>query len=275
MERRDFLTGALTGVAVGAGVATLAAPAAEPSPPQAVEPAIAASVAAAASDIPPTPGVAELGPAPPDGRRLSWAQQGEDLVVGEILERLGIVAPRYLDVGAFHPTIGSNTFMSYVRGGSGVLVEPNPTMVDLLRRARPRDEVIAAGIGVDDRQHAEYYVIRDRPQLNTFSREQAERHGSAAIAAVVDMPLVAVGELVDRHFASGLDFVSIDVEGLDGAILRRFPFERSRPAVICCETLRYATNVAEDDVASFLRDQGYVVRGGSFVNTVFVDGRRL
>ncbi len=273
MERRDFLLGTLTGVAAGAGVATLAAR--QPDEPQ--EPPSTASPppVAPGPEIPATPTAADIGPAPPDGRRMSWAQQGEDLIVGEILARLKISAPRYLDIGAFHPTIGSNTFMAYVLGGSGVLVEPNPTMVDLLRRARPRDEVIAAGIGVDDRTRAEYFVVRDRPQLNTFSREQAERYGAGAVAQVIDMPLVSVGEVVDRHLSGGIDFLSIDVEGLDADILQRFPFERARPAVICCETLRYGTNAADNTVDRLLTERNYVSRGGSFVNTVFVDSRRL
>src|SRR5262249_294836 len=150
MERRGFLLGTLTGVAAGAAASEIANRVRDTSEP--------ASTATPPSDgIPPLPTIADLGPAPPDGRRMSWAQQGEDLVMAEILARLAIATPRYFDIGAFHPTIGSNTFLFYVMGGSGVLVEPNPPMIDLLRRARPRDVVIAAGIGIDATRSAPYY----------------------------------------------------------------------------------------------------------------------
>src|SRR6185369_13784792 len=69
----------------------------------------------------------------------SYAQQGEDLVVKNVLAVLGISTPSYLDIGAHHPVKSSNTYLFYRGGGRGVLVEPNPTYVKLLREQRKED----------------------------------------------------------------------------------------------------------------------------------------
>jgi len=290
--RRAFLLGSLVGVGATAGI-TFAAQAlreaaedaeadagsdATPSPPSTdASPGSAAPPPLAPGEIPPPPD--DLGPMAPDGRRLSYAQQGEDLVLHAVFERLGIARPRYLDIGAFHPTVSSNTFWFYVRGSRGVLVEPNPTMAELLRKARPHDVVLAVGVSVDDRTEADYYVLRDRPQLNTFSREQADRYvaeaGPGTIEKVVKMPLRAVNDILAEHFADAPpDLVSVDVEGLDLPLLQTLDFSRFRPAVLCVETLVYGTSEQRDPTIELLRGHGYEVRAGTFVNTIFVDERR-
>lgn len=286
MERRSFLIGTLAGA--GLGVATSEGSRrlrelAEDEAPTTPGPETARATEAVVSVDPPQDAaglfkldVPPLGPQPPDGRQVSWAQQGEDLVLRSVLEGIGVKAPTYLDVGAFHPTISSNTYLFYLLGGRGVLVEPNPMMVDLLRRTRPDDDVVAAGIGIDERSAADYYIIRNVPQLNTFSREQAERHGPGAIERVVEMPLVSIESVMTEHFdGKSPDLVSIDVEGLDLQVLQTLDFARFRPAVFCVETKVHGVTEQVDPIAVLMAEHGYVVRGGSFVNTIFVDAKRL
>ena len=76
--------------------------------------------------------------------RVHWSQSGEDIVLAELLpDRRGL----YVDVGAAHPRLGSNTYFLYRRGWDGLLVEPNPRIAADLRKARPRDRVIQAAAG--------------------------------------------------------------------------------------------------------------------------------
>lgn len=283
--RRAFLLGSLVGVGATAGLSLAAErlrgaadDVADDVGPATSTPPSDAPPELAPGEIPPPP--TDLGPMPPDGRRLSYAQQGEDVVLQAVLEHLGIARPRYLDIGAFHPTIGSNTFLFYVLGSRGVLVEPNPSMAALLRRARPDDVVLDVGVSVDGSTAADYYVLRDRPQLNTFSREQADRYvaeaGPGTIERVVRMPLRGVNEILAEHFADAPpDLVSIDVEGLDLPLLRSLDFARFRPAVLCVETLVYGTSEQREPTLELLRGHGYAARAGTFVNTIFVDERRL
>lgn len=220
-----------------------------------------------------------LGPQPPDGRQLSYAQQGEDLIVRQALSALGLERPSYLDVGAFHPTIGSNTYLLYAAGGRGVLVEPNPFMAKMLEEVRPEDTVLNAGIGFNDEKEADYFLIRDRPQLNTFSREQVDRYiarsGPAALEKTLRMKLLRIVEVIEEHFEGAPDFVSIDVEGLDLEIMQTFDFARHRPAVFCIESAQFGATGVVEGIVELMRGHDYLVRGGSMINTVFVDAKRL
>ena len=49
-------------------------------------------------------------------------------------------------------------------------------------------------------------------------------------------------------------------------------FTRFRPAVICVETLIAGTRQHIPEIPAFMATKNYVVRGASFVNTIFVDG---
>lgn len=219
-------------------------------------------------------------PPPPEPEfNRSYAQQGEDLVVGCILRDLKIDnKARFLDIGAHDPVRGNNTYLFYTAGYRGVLVEPNPYYVDLIKKRRPEDIVLPVGIGVDDQREADYYVIRGDGQLNTFSKEQAEAHekeSKGAIQRVEKRELVRLDKVLEQHFAAAAPgFVSMDIEGLDLAILKTLDFERWRPPVFCIETAAVTGDI-EEGIAALLSEKGYVIRGGSPVNTVFVDKKRL
>jgi FkbM family methyltransferase len=254
IHRRTFITGALAGGSLGALIGRLGWKRAEPPPP-------------------PPPPVAWQ--PPPEGR-LSYSQQGEDIVLFHVLrDLLGVSAPTYLDIGAADPVRGSNTYLLYCTGGRGVLVEPNPDYVAKLKARRPDDVVVAAGVGVGKETEADYYVIRDQPPLNTFSPEVVEalraQLGRDPVERVVRMPLVPLNEVIATHLGKRPDLISIDVEGLDLAILRTLDFERWRPGAIVAET----GSPVNEKLVRFLLAKGYAVRGGSTINTIFVDARRI
>jgi len=212
--------------------------------------------------------------------RLSFSQQGEDIVLYHVLhDLLQVKVPTYIDIGAADPVQASNTFLLYWTGGHGVLVEPNPMYVERIKRERPRDIVVAAGVGVGDATEADYYMIRGRPTLNTFSPEEAARLRAGAkedpVEAVVKMPLVSVNRLIAAHLGKAPDLLSIDVEGLDLEILRTLDFAGYRPGAIIAETIRMGSRDVNSELVDFVVSHEYVVRGGSMINTVFVDRKRL
>jgi FkbM family methyltransferase len=242
--RRDFLTGTAAGVAASMGVGQAVARA--------------------------------RGPEFPDGATPSYAQCGEDVAVRDLLAHRGLTRPTYLDIGAFHPVHISNTYLFYTMGARGVLVEPNPDLAGAIRSARPGDTLLTVGIGVGEATSAEYYRMT-LPAWNTFSREEADRMvadnaGRARIEEVIALPLVGVNAVIASHFGGKApDFLSIDVESLDLAILRTLDFARFRPRVICAETLVPMTGRMDPEIGAFLATRGYEARCMTFANTIYVD----
>ncbi|QPN65906.1 hypothetical protein [Synechococcus sp. CBW1006] len=82
----------------------------------------------------------------------SFGQLGEDAVIDNHLGWLGLPAHQpgfYLDIGAHHPTSGSNTFRFYRRGSRGIAVDIGDRKQQLWRRVRPRDCFINAAVVPD------------------------------------------------------------------------------------------------------------------------------
>jgi len=216
----------------------------------------------------------------PQFGRLSFSQQGEDIVLYHALhDLLGLDRPTYMDVGAAHPVQSNNTYLLYGTGSTGVLVEPNPMYVELLRSQRHNDIVVAAGIGVTDQVEADYYEIAGNPLLNTFSAEQVERlqEGKTenVVARVTKMPLININRVIEEHLGRAPDLLSTDIEGFDFAIIRSLDLGRFRPGVICCEGVAFNKEGHRSEMATYLESQRYILRGGSMVNSVYVDRGRL
>lgn len=199
-------------------------------------------------------------------RQLSYSAGGEDRLALAWLETVYGLQPsriRYCDIGANHPKQLSNTFIMYECGATGVLVEPDPDMCRLLRRTRPRDEVINVGVAFDDQRSAKLRRFNARV-FNTFSADQAELVlASSAVwqpdqrQELVDEIVVALepaNDILGRHFADGLHFLSIDAEGVDYPILRSIDLGRFRPKLICVEA-----SLGEAAFDELLNPHGYHV----------------
>ena len=207
--------------------------------------------------------------------RRSWSQCGEDIIARYVFDILQIPVPTYLDIGAHHPTHFSNTHLFYSQGSRGINIEPDPDLFVAFTQARPRDINLNVGIG-EQSGELDFYVMSVRT-LNTFSEAEAhaiERQGSVRIERVVTLPVVTVNSILEDHCRTGIDFLSLDVEGLDLAILRTMDFDIVRPKVMCVETITYSENRTGQkvkDIESFMHGNGYFTYADTNINTLFVD----
>lgn len=260
MHRRDFLAGTLTGLATGVGLEKLVDYRKSLNEKE-------------------TGGQAEL-PWYWQFAHPSFAQQGEDLIINSIFSNhLKIDKPSFIDIGAYHPIYSNNTYLLYLHGSRGVLVEPNPAYTKLLQDVRKEDTVLNIGIGVTDVKEADFYVFDKNSQLNTFSKERADRYiakyGRQILKEVVKMPLVNINNVLEEHFNETPNIFSIDVEGLDLAILETLDFERFRPNLFCIETSVFDTFNVNEGIPELMKSRDYVLRANTYTNSIFIDNRLL
>jgi FkbM family methyltransferase len=207
---------------------------------------------------------------------VSYAQAGEDLILALLFRILKIEKPRYLDLGAHHPTYLSNTYFFYRVGSQGVCVEPDPVLCQNIKRKRPQDICLNVGVTATETQKMDFYVMSAR-SLSTFSRDIAETYasyGQQKIEKILSIDCIPINTLVRQYFSAGLDFVSLDIEGKDLEILQALDFSMIRPKVFCLETLTYTENHSEEKITSiidFMVEKDYMVFADTYINTIFVD----
>ena len=196
---------------------------------------------------------------------ISYAQHGEDMLFVNYFHMLGITKPSWLDIGAHHPIIISNTALLYKRGGRGVNIEANPNLIENFRQMRPEDINVNIGVAPKGNSNTKmtFYMIDKFSGRNTFDRNAAEefiaQYPEHSIKEEISVDMIDINEAVDRY-CSGVypDLLTIDVENLDYDILSTADFKKSRPKLICVEVISAAGN-ASDKMATLLTGHGYSV----------------
>jgi FkbM family methyltransferase len=213
--------------------------------------------------------------------RISYSQNGEDLIIKDLFSRIRIQHPTYLDIGANEPFLISNTYLLYSKGSKGVCIEPNLYLYKKLKRKRKLDTCINAGIAFDEKTEADFYLFpKEANGLGTFSKKEAEfweitgneTIGKYKVEAVIKTALVNINEIMEKYFSPHPNFITIDVEGLDLQILKTINFEKFKPEVFCVETLGYGgnnTEVKNSELVNFLEAKGYFIYADTYINTIF------
>ena len=210
--------------------------------------------------------------------QLAYAQSGEDLILAHIFYKLNIPKPSYLDIGANHPSFISNTYYFYLRGSRGVCIEPNPHLFRQIKKIRPGDIVLNAGVGINESSEADFYLFHAKADgLSTFSKIEADYWGEVGMKGigkiryekVIKMPLITINTIIEKHFDKTPDFISLDVEGLDLDILSSLDYNLYSPKVICVETVVAGSN-GDDEMTDFLTTKGYKLFSKTPINNIFV-----
>jgi FkbM family methyltransferase len=209
---------------------------------------------------------------------VTYAQSGEDIIIMVFCRHFKIDKPSYFDIGCWEPVASNNTFLMYRFGGRGVLVEPNPALTEKIRKTRPEDKLLPVGIGVSDAAEADYFVFNDS-QLNTFDPDQVKQlstEPNIKLEKTIKVPLVNINRAIAEHMnGKAPDILSIDIEGLDLAVLKTLDFTKYRPKMICAETIITNTLTHHPDTTLFMTSQGYEVHGMTFANTIYLDKKLL
>lgn len=172
--------------------------------------------------------------------RLSYAQEGEDLLLDRIFgtKKNGF----YVDVGAHHPRKFSNTYIFYKKGWRGINIDVLPGSMDAFKKERPED--INLEIGISDTDEELEYFMFNQPAINTFSHIEAERKLKFDRYHLVEKRTIRTKSLKDvlSSYLSNnqkIDFMSIDVEGLDLQVIRSNDWAKYRPSIILIEDLAH------------------------------------
>jgi FkbM family methyltransferase len=207
--------------------------------------------------------------------RRSYSQKGEDLIMDSLLgnPKTGF----YVDVGAHDPDRFSNTKRFYNKGWHGINVEPNTDLFSRFSK-RTRDINLNCGIGAENFDQFIFHQFFPNT-LSTFDAEVAkgyERQGFKCTAKKrVEVKSLAAmfDELVkDRT----IDFLNIDVEGLEMEVLSGNDWKRFRPRLICIEAAKHDSDITDNGIKAS-RQHGYLTTLGyervhfNGINAVYQD----
>jgi FkbM family methyltransferase len=190
-----------------------------------------------------------------------FSQAGQD----DVLDREVFQGRRggiFVEIGAYDGITGSNTlFFELFRGWSGLLIEASPRLQAQVRKLRtiPCLQVAVA----EQAGYAEFLdVQRGCTQMGGLVKDLSDRakdmieshpHTVTELTRVATRPLADI--LVDQGL-SRIDYVSIDIEGGELAVLSTFPFHRFDIGAWSIEV-----NEPEPQIARVMSDAGFQLFG--------------
>ena len=187
---------------------------------------------------------------------LSYTQNMEDYHLS--LAFAGQRTGSYIDVGAGHPIADNVSFWFYKRGWQGIVVEPQPNLIELYARLRPRDIRVCGLIG--SRCGTADFHVFDRLHGLSTTIEIFARAASAfgAEYQTVRLPMITLAKLCDDHNVTAVDFLKIDVEGAEADVLLGGDWRCHRPKVIVIEAVTPGSaEPSWEKWEPFLLSQGY------------------
>ena len=198
----------------------------------------------------------------------SYSQYGEDLIIYDFFKHHFDIKGNYLDIGAFHPKMISNTHILHTLGWRGTVIDLDDFKLKLFKRNR-KDKVniltrvVIPGFLDLSETYSVYKFKQPFSELDTLDRKVAEEMKSSSGLEFLEDKVEAVGInnlLKEQKF----NFVNIDVEGMDEDLILSLDFENiNLPELIVFESWKPLSDLQSIEN---LENNGYVhlfTSGGS------------
>ena len=187
----------------------------------------------------------------------SFSQLGEDILISNLLSERAFGF--YVDVGAFHPFIYSNTALLSRSGNwRGINIDPSPKAKSLFDKHRPNDVNLMTGVS-DRRGELRYFQFKNGA-FSTFDERRAEKlMGRGEILEdILKVECKALSDILDKESVGHIDYMNVDCEGLDQAVLASNDWSRWKPDLITVEIHGLELiRPTENMTVRFLIDQNY------------------
>lgn len=193
----------------------------------------------------------------------SFSHCGEDRLLAYLFKRHPIGF--YVDVGAYEPIASSNTFLFYLRGWRGINIDAFPGSMQAFLKLRPRDVNLELAVADKEAELIYYQIGEGHHQMNGFSLDfQSNLWADFGIRPEdvrrIPIPAQPLRSILARHLPpkQAIDFMAIDVEGLELPVLRSNDWDRYRPKALMIEHHpEMSPELFSQEAVAYLASRGY------------------
>lgn len=206
-----------------------------------------------------------------------YSQEGEELILDRLFEDIN--NGFYVDVGANHPRLCSNTHNFYKKGWRGINIEPIPENIDLFKKYRKDDVNIE--VAIDEKEGKIPLYVFKNTLLSSCSKEFAENVDRNAlnegdkIKSIIEVNSMRLDSVFDRFLPKDkkIDFLDIDAEGYDMNVLKSNNWNKYRPKVILVEDhfSTFIDDIFKSDIYSYLVSKGYKFFSRLYFTQIFLE----
>jgi FkbM family methyltransferase len=224
-----------------------------------------------------------------------WAEMSLDLSLGrkggpwfqgqadqDVLAYLYFKGKRegfFLDIGAYDGKTYSNTYVFEQIGWKGVCLEPLPEAFARLRQNR-RCDCYNLAMSDETGEGADFIRAAGVETLSGLESKMASGHKDwiireQGLVERIKVKTITFGDLMSRYPGlTGIDFLSLDVEGAEMSILETIDFSVYRFGLIAIECIDESPGES-GKLKAFMREKGYEVLLDVGLDLIFAPAGRI
>jgi len=199
-----------------------------------------------------------------------FSQAGQDHWLEENLFK-GKRDGTFAEIGAYDGQTGSNCLhFEAARGWTGFMVEPSPALMAKARAVR-RCPGVECAVGPEEGEAEFLHVLEGYTMMSGLAEhfdpgmKATVQNGPGHKGEMLQVPVRRLDDLLDEHGLAEVDFISLDVEGAEVAILSSFPFDKYRVTAWAIEN-----NTGTPEIPKIMAGAGYDLRAHIGVDQIFV-----
>ena len=213
-------------------------------------------------------------------KKISYSYGGIDSLILNIFKnkKNGF----YLDIGCGHPIKNNNTYLLNKKGWSGINIDLDEENIDLFNSYRKKDVNLATAVS-DKEGETDLYFYHSKSALNTISKENADFQ-KAKVSSIKKIKTQTINKIIENSPFKDrkIDFLSVDVEGSELAILKNFDFAKYSPKVIVVEYLDLSlkkleiknlniNNIIKSEIYKLIESNNYTLANILHSDLVFIN----
>ena len=213
-------------------------------------------------------------------KKISYSYGGIDSLILHIFknQKNGF----YLDIGCGHPIKNNNTYLLNKKGWRGINIDLDEENIDLFNSYRKKDVNLATAVS-DKEGETELYFYHSKSALNTISKDNADFQ-KAKVSAIKKIKTQTINKIIENSPFKDrkIDFLSVDVEGSELAILKNFDFTKYSPKVIVVEYLDLSlkkleiknlniNNIIKSEIYKLIESNNYTLANILHSDLVFIN----
>lgn len=207
----------------------------------------------------------------------SFSSDGEDLIIQKLFDKQS--TGFYIDFGAYKPIRANNTFLLYLKGWQGVLIDPSPSFKFWARIIRSRDKVLCLGVDPSLKEGStekKMFIYKNFPDNNTISEDTAKKnleilgrkHDSEFKFKFVGVEFLIHNTDIFNH---EIDIMNIDVEGIEEEMIESIVnINKIIPKVICVEQISSIEQIMQTSIYRTLLNHDYILLSKTFLSAIYI-----
>lgn len=176
----------------------------------------------------------------------------------------------YVDVGAHHPFYASNTRWAYDAGWRGINIDAKAECIKLFEKFRPDDRNINCGVS-DVEGEMDFFVFSNASPMSTFDKNVFNTQ-NLKIKEVRKVPVKTLNQILEENDVHAIDFLDIDVEGLDEKIITSFDWKKYNPKCVLVEILNQNSieEVLNTEIHKKMVEEGYRIVNYAMLTAMYI-----